>query len=69
MASCSITLLLAISNRWNLILGIGDQRVGKPRSAERGKCEVIQRVILQEAIFTLTDERGKKKGKCIIKSS
>ena len=61
MASRSITLLLAISNRWNLILGIGDQRVGKPRSAERGKCEVIQRVILQEAIFTLTDERGKKR--------
>ena len=35
MASYSITRLLAISNRWNLILGIGDQRVGKPRSAEK----------------------------------
>lgn len=64
MASCSITLLLAISNRWSLILGTGDQRVGKPRSAEREKCEVIQRVLLQEAILTLTDEREKKRKMC-----
>lgn len=37
--------LLGISNRWNLILGIGYQKVGEARKTKKkGTCEVIQRL-------------------------
>lgn len=55
--------LLGISNRWNLVLGIGYQRVGKTRRAKKGKCEIIQR-LLTSGSHSLSSGWRRKKGKC-----